>query len=400
MSILILNVLPAHLANYQEWLQDSSEELYLFTDERIVDQFDGFAYKKGFVQYRDNGLVETEAVRLHQEKQFRAVIALDERDIERAARIREYLGLAGQGIESATAFRNKVRMKEIARRANLPVANFQVIPNALDLYSFIEANGFPIVVKPICGFGAVNTEVLRSWEDYDRFVEVGIPQDMMVESFVEGNMIQCDGLMVDGKIVFASVGKLVHSCLSFYDNEGVMITLISPDNPLFKKAMDFTTTTIQAFPVPRVSSFHCEMFVRQNGELVLCEIASRTAGAQVGESIRQAYGVHLDKAWTRLSLGLNEELPPLKNPKKLTGIYLIPKRSGILQSTIDQFPFNWVTEYNQRVTPGTVTRRSLSVVGTIGSVVFEADSEEQMEERIHKLLKYVREHITWGPVPE
>ncbi|MGZ4113293.1 MAG: ATP-grasp domain-containing protein, partial [Tumebacillaceae bacterium] len=175
MAILILNRFRASMCKFSEWLAPLNEELYVFMPELGVADFlaqGGYALVKGFDDYRNDGLVEIEALRLHRERPFRAVIALDEADVMRAARIRERLGLPGQHVESATAFRDKVVMKTLlAPHVKCPA--FARLTEPFDLHDFVETHGLPVVVKPDDGMGSMNTQVVRTQEQLDSVYRQG-----------------------------------------------------------------------------------------------------------------------------------------------------------------------------------------------------------------------------------
>ncbi|QNU24249.1 hypothetical protein [Geobacillus zalihae] len=119
MAVLILNRFPINVAKYKEWLEDYNSEIYLFTNERFSDQFVGFDIKKSYKKFQDNGLVDYDAIELYEQNPYDAIIALDETEIVRAARLRERFNLRGQNMKSALAFRDKVIMKDYVSSAGL-----------------------------------------------------------------------------------------------------------------------------------------------------------------------------------------------------------------------------------------------------------------------------------------
>ena len=103
-------------------------------------------------------LLEIEAIHLFEEHPYRAIIALDESDIIRAARLREYLGLKGQHLESAIAFRNKCVMKSIAQNHGIPCASFTPLRSVVDLYDFVKKQKLPVILKPIDEMGSIGVK--------------------------------------------------------------------------------------------------------------------------------------------------------------------------------------------------------------------------------------------------
>ncbi|ASS74109.1 hypothetical protein CIG75_03300 [Tumebacillus algifaecis] len=395
MAILILNVYPAKLVRFKEWLEALDEELYIFTPDVYVNDFSDYDLVKGFANYLSNSQVEIEALKLHQQHPFRAVVALDEVDINRAARIRERLGLDGQLTESALAFRDKVVMKTlVAPHVRCP--HFRRLETGLDLYDFVTEHGLPVVIKPVDGMGAMNTTLVRDEQQLEAFYRKGRLTGMMVESFVEGKMYNIDGLVVNGEVKLASVGTYNDACLNYRDNQGLYIRLLTPEHEMFTRLQNLTKQVLAVLPTPTFTTFHCEVFHTPQDELVFCEIASRTAGGRISTCVRLAYGVELDEAWTKLSCGLDVELPTSGEPQVLSAVYLIPKQVGRLVKFIDQFPFDWVAEYQPRLKVGMESKGQMAAADTVGSVVFYAESEEELEQRYAQLLAYIDENVIWS----
>ena len=77
------------------------------------------ALKKQFGQvkevrnYKDDKEIEKIVKECHQHFPLEKIIALEEGDILRAAFLRQILDLKGQSYESALAFRDKIKMKQI-----------------------------------------------------------------------------------------------------------------------------------------------------------------------------------------------------------------------------------------------------------------------------------------------
>jgi hypothetical protein len=246
----------------------------------------------------------------------------------------------------------------------------------------------------------MNTHVIRTMEQLDAVYAQGQWHGMMVETFVEGEMYLVDGLVVDHQLQFCSVGKYQTGCLSYQDEVGLLINLIPPHDPQFARFRAFVEQVLSVLPTPELTSIHCEVFRTPDDELVFCEIASRTAGARVSECIRQTYGIELDQAWTERACGLPSPIPDVSDPQVLCATYLIPKQVGRLERTIEQFPFEWVTEYQPRVKVGMEFKGGVTSVDTIGSVVFQGRDEDELLARFAMLQQYIVEQVKWAPIEQ
>ena len=69
--------------------------------------------------------------------------------------VRERLGIKGLSSTAATNFRDKARMKDVLRAAGVPVARHRLIGSVESAEAFAREVGFPIVIKPPAGAGAI-----------------------------------------------------------------------------------------------------------------------------------------------------------------------------------------------------------------------------------------------------
>ena len=72
---------------------------------------------------------------------------------EPLAETREQLGIRGMDVEEAHNFRDKSRMKDALRAADLPCARHGLAESAEQAVAFAKSCGFPLVAKPPSGAG-------------------------------------------------------------------------------------------------------------------------------------------------------------------------------------------------------------------------------------------------------
>jgi biotin carboxylase len=402
MSILILNRVARDLAPYEEWLKDLNEDLILLTADDYANDFNpaNFAYFESFPNYNYNANVEARAVELYDRYKYRAVIGLSERDVLRAAYLRDRFGIEGQTWESAWNFRSKIKMKELAVGHGLPCPNYQEIVNSFDLLEFVEEHKLPVVLKPIDSAGSVGTTVLETQEELVALLEQGVPHNWEVEKFVEGDLYHVDGFIYHGELIFTSVSKYVESCLSFHE-EGKFTGsfIVDQTTELAKRMSERVAKHLRIMAPPEHTPFHAEFFHTPDDKIVLCEIASRTGGGRVNIQIEQSFGINLNKCWIYAQLGIPLELPTggrkQVKPHILTGSALLPPRNGVFQGfSAESWP-EWVTEYRLLAKPGEKFNGPKSSVDHMASLVVVANSEQEMEERLREGNRIFREQSVW-----
>jgi hypothetical protein len=400
LSILILNRLPYYDVPYEKWLEDLNEDLFLLTSDQLGKDFHGFKQVFTFDNYDYNNSVEFLALQLYKQSPYRLVIATAERDILRAAKIRDYLGLEGQSLESAVAFRDKVKMKEILSAAKIRVPAFRRLDSVVDLYAFIEEYGYPVVVKPIDGMGSRNTTVLYSDRDTMQYLAEGLTPHLEVEEFIEGEMYHIDGLVLDGQIKLIWPSKYLNNCLAFHEGKYLGSYLLSPENPLTARLQSYVSSILQTLPTPPHTTFHAEVFHTTQDELVLCEIACRTGGSRICEEYRQAFDLDLTKLAVQAQCGLkvdvSEYVVNQRGPKSQFGFIGIPPRRGVFQLAPrwEDFP-EWVTEYRVLASPGQYFTGAHTSVDYVITLVVRGESEEQVYNRLEESARYIEQTWVW-----
>lgn len=297
---------------YDTWAGDDVRLHLLVAEEKAA----GYAHLprvQSFPDYRTNGNVERTALELARRVRFDAVVARAEPDVLRAGRLRQLLGTPGQDFASARAFRDKHVMKQLVDAAGIAVPAFAPVDSALDVLAFVDRYGLPVVVKPRLGSGSLGVTVVRTRADLESLLTSGVEdRGLLVEAFVPGEMYVVDGLVVNSRIVTVHPSRYLNDCLSFQRGEFLGNRLLAADNPLRPGLERFAEGVLDALPTPEVTTFHLEVFVSPAGELVFCEIASRTGGARINQTLDCIRGVNLDRLWFDAQLGRPVEAHALR----------------------------------------------------------------------------------------
>lgn len=398
MAILILNRDSYSIAQYDQWLAETGEELILLSMKEKEHEFQHFPIHYTFDDYEKNGCVELTALELYEKYQYHTVIATSEMDILRAAQIRERLGIAGQSLVSALSFRDKYVMKKVASDNGIKVTSFAKIESTCDLLDFIQKNGYPVVVKPLDGMGSVNTKLIYDRQQLKDYVSKGVMKGSIVESFVEGELYHVNGLVLNGKIVQCWPCKYISSPLAFAEGAYNGGFLLDEKNVLTNRLNDFTRQILQSFPTPENASFHAEIFHTKDDELVLCEIASRTAGRPYGEMFELAFGFNLTKAAVQAQCGLSVDLPlnvkENKGPKIHLGCLKIPTKSGVFLEGPKSKPPNGVLKFTVLAKPKQ-TFIGPSGPRPLASFIIKGNSEEQVRARIDEAAYWFNQEVVW-----
>lgn len=393
MSVLIYNrkVMGAKFYSYKEWLHDLEDRIVLFTQVERPDlaSYDHVEVIESFDRY---GLTEVRAVELDRYFAFKRIVPHSEYDLIRAARLREYFGLPGQNVKSAVAYRDKVHMKELLRKAGISVADFRRLESPLDLYLFALDKGFPVIVKPVDAGGARRIQVLHDMDELKTFLAQGLPQDSMVEKFVEGDMYHADGVVQNGRLLFSCVSRYVNGCLAFQRLQSVGSFTLNPHHHLTRRINALIPEIVDALPYLPEMAFHAEFFYTKDDEIIVCEIASRTAGGRIMETVEASYGVDIIKTWVRMQCGLPVDVEP--RFRSSVGYLVIPPRAGKLASIPERTPFPWVIDYKPTVEAGCLLNNPTTNGDNIAIALVEAD-EEVIESRLCEFDEWFNASVRW-----
>lgn len=399
LAILLLNRLPRTRVNYAEWFADLEEEVYMISAHDVVDDFPEFLIRIPVDFFARNGQVEIEALELFARHPYRTVVALEESDIVRAGRLRSRLGIGGQSLESATAFRNKLVMKRLASAAGIPVAPFRQVDCPLDIYDFVQEHGLPVVIKPITGMFSTDTAIIGTWDQLKDWFRNHVAENVMVEAFVDGAMYHINGIVLGGTIRFVSAAAYIDTCIAYTQGLGVGSIMLAPGSWLNHRLVDFTAEILRALPTPADTTFHAEVFLTADDRMLLCEIASRTSGGGVPALIKHAYGLGLDRYIARAQCGRVDPLPNSAQPRILCGNYFVPPRNGVLHYLPQQLPFDWCFAYRPNGQVGRSYNGPTRCMQNVAEVAVEAVTEAEVRQRLEEAIAYILEHSVWGQDP-
>ncbi|HST66162.1 MAG TPA: hypothetical protein VLM05_13330 [Mycobacteriales bacterium] len=115
------------------------------------------------------------------------------------AHAREACGIPGTSVRTAWLCRDKPSMKQALREAGVPTAASTAADTAEDVYAFADAVGFPLILKPRTGAGALDTVRVDTRDELAGALSaMGHADSIAVEEFVEGHEGFYDTLSVDG----------------------------------------------------------------------------------------------------------------------------------------------------------------------------------------------------------
>ena len=229
------------------------------------------------------------------------------------AQAREACGIDGMHAEAAKNFRDKNRMKQVLREAGVSVARQARITGADDAREFVEAVGYPIVLKPIDGAGARNT--MRAVDDQDLFaaLERLLPSEerpVQAEEFVRGEEHTFEAVTIDGAPVWSSSTYYLPGPLEVLENPWMQYCLLLPreQQPHVDAFAETNRAALTALGM-RNGFSHMEWVLTSGGRALVSEVGARPPGANIMILNGAAHDVDMWRKWARLQVEREWDMP-------------------------------------------------------------------------------------------
>lgn len=252
--------------------------------------------------------------------------------------------------------RNKAEMKKIFKKINEKHAKFNISYSYDNINDKVSHNlKYPIIAKPICGMGSLNTKIIkneRNLKDYFTNLimdEKNYSQKIILEEFVDGEEYHAEVLFQNEIVRFISVSKNVIPRLAVFNNpaKNSSYTLKKEEHvALYNNIINFHVKFFKELNL-KEGLIHTEFFISKEG-IYFSEIAMRCPGGNIRELLMQAYNVDILKEWAKIQLGIPLKIEE-KNLNKVFGrLNIIPKgKEGVITLIPNKeefFKLSWIKD--------------------------------------------------------
>src|SRR5690606_20277332 len=145
--------------------------------------------------------------------------------------VRDRLGIPGMSAAVAKRFRDKGRMKDVLQAAGLPCARHATVGSARAALEFVSLVGFPVVIKPPEGAGAVATHRIAdraALEGALQAMQPGPERPLVIEEFGTGREGSLETVMVGGQALWDSHTRCLPAPLHVLENEWIQWVVLLP----------------------------------------------------------------------------------------------------------------------------------------------------------------------------
>ncbi|MBA3342596.1 MAG: ATP-grasp domain-containing protein [Gemmatimonadaceae bacterium] len=233
------------------------------------------------------------------------------------AEVREKMGISGMRAAVARRFRDKAEMKDALRAAGLPCAKHSLVETADDAVAFARKIGFPVVVKPPAGAGAISTFRADDEASLREAVAKAAPQAgraALIEEFVTGDEYSLETISIGGRAVWHSLTQYYPTPLEAVRNPWIQWCVLCPREVDDARYDDIRQVGSRALEVLGMETglSHMEWFRRRDGTIAISEVAARPPGAQITTLNSRAHDIDFVRAWAEVMVFGTFERPTRK----------------------------------------------------------------------------------------
>lgn len=295
-----------------------------------------------------------------------AILALTERSVPFAGRLRDQLGVLGMSESSANLCHFKNQMKDVARKNRIRVADHAVINTQTDMDLLIEKWGWPLIIKEA---GLSGSRGMKFCWDRSELVEawhVG----KLVEALVRGKEMSIESLLVGGEVRFTNF-------TTYHRLFEMNLVPAKFSKEVSEELLDFNKRVLSAFGI-QSGMTHLELFLTDEGP-VFGELAVRPPGGHILCLIEKSYGFDPWKSVLQIAMGLEPDLSPWSG--KYSGAWIIHPGAGKLVRIEGKDAILRMPELDKLRLKVSCGQNILPRIGSgieIGHAIFSGDSYDQV----------------------
>ena len=224
--------------------------------------------------------------------------SLNEYWLSTEARIRDDFNIYGVRSNDIRDVRQKSRMKEVFRQAGVPVARGRCVASASEARALAGEIGFPMVVKPDAGVGALDTYRLENEKELEALFNSGPLTDVIAEEFISGDLLSFDGLVDrDGQLIFYTAHTFSQGIMETVNEDRHVHYYSLREIP--RELEEVGRNIVAAFDL-KERFFHIEFFKKPDNRYVALEINMRPPGGFTTDMFNYANDIDIYRIWAEL----------------------------------------------------------------------------------------------------
>ncbi|MEV6766731.1 ATP-grasp domain-containing protein [Streptomyces sp. NPDC051105] len=289
------------------------------------------------------------------------------------------LGLPGLDPAAAHMCRNKLKTRESAEKAGVPVPLWAWVRSEEEAVAAAERVGLPCVVKPMTDAGSLDVRLCRTVQDViaQYHVIASVPTDFfggrrlpgaLVEEYLIGYEVSVESFTFRGERTLIGVTDKGLGAHPHFVETGDVFPSLLPQTV----QKDLVGTAFAALDAVGhdFGCAHVEVRMTDSGPKLI-EINARMPGGQITRLIRESTGFHLQREQVRMHSGQEPDLT-LRPLGSAVSRFLSAPRDGTVRAVhgldlLARIP--GVVEVDLHVAPGDRVRVPENNVDLLGSIV-------------------------------
>jgi isopentenyl diphosphate isomerase/L-lactate dehydrogenase-like FMN-dependent dehydrogenase/biotin carboxylase len=351
-----------------------------------------------------------EAVKLSSLRKIDGVITAGTDASKSVAAIANALNLPGIRYSAAEAATNKVLMRTVLSKNNIPVPKFKSIWNLQDTYKAIDEIGLPVVLKPAENMGARGVikiskrdEIQNAYYHSKKYSPTG---ELIVEEYLDGHELSIDALVWNQNYVITGIAdRIIIGEPYFLEIGHNMPSLISKD--ILEEASKVMIAAMKAIGINHGAA-KGDIKITNKG-IYVGEIAARLSGGFMSSHTYPiASGVDLYKRAIQIALG--EEPDPINEKFEYfcieRGILTRPGKLLSIEGIENAKKIPGICEIIITKKIGSILNQPTSNIDKIGHIIAKGKTLEEAVELAEKARSLLSiqidelEGIDWKQIEE
>lgn len=259
-----------------------------------------------------------------------AVLGLDDATVAAAAAISEALDLPSNPVQAVEASRNKLLMREVLRRAGVPIPGFIDFTLRDDPLLVSSSVRYPCVLKPTmlsASQGIIRANGLRdfiaAWKRIAAIIkDTRSSPVILVEAFIPGIEVALEGLLEKGRLRVLAIFDKPDPLDGPYFEETIYLRPPRLPKNIQAEVISCVEQATKALGLER-GPVHAEVRVNTQGPFII-EVAARPIGGRCSKALRFGLGISLEEVILRQALGQPIDANSVRPDPTPSGVMMIP----------------------------------------------------------------------------
>ena len=336
------------------------------------------------------------------------VLTFWEDDVLLTAKIAEKHGLVGIPFAVAQRARNKLLFRQFCQKNNLPFPKFGSANSKEELDILMKTLKYPVVIKPAFGSSSayvIKAENAEELADVYQFVNQNLSTKVesalkdgggiVVEEYIEGNEVDIDILIQNGKIKFFSISDNLQTKEPFFLESGYALPSSLPPEAQ-KKLLNMAELVLEKLGVMH-GCIHFEAKYTEKGPVPL-EVNLRMGGDEIYPAVKKVWHVDLIERAIEIACGTYVPIIEKKSPYTYAAAQSISaEKSGIISKLYLPKKFDQdleVAEFHFEKEVGDAVFTPPNNFDFLGWVLVTGDNTIEADENLEELLAQISYEIT------